>query len=356
MRQQLPDEWVDFKDDLSPKGAFIEVGPDRSLQWYCTDWKKAKDIESRLHCFFDFARERHAVYLRRAAGLPKPWTNDPILQTKKFCNIYRELDTVSQWVINEVIKPYEDDPNLWFMLCACRAINWPDTLAEMIDVRGGFGIRGQYSPDVAYSVMKSRGDRGLKTITGAYLVNSVTTPKDPDHIRGNKRAYLAYRTLGEIWSARKEVQGGFKSTLQLAVETLQKYKGYGPFVSYQVTVDLSYSNKWLGKAPDLNTFNSAGPGTARGLSRVFHGEKSVRMDNNEKTRLLAFQLKASGNQDYWPQTSKDMKIGFAPLSMSHVSNINCEADKHARLQLGEGKMRSSYPGQKETYSAQKSLF
>lgn len=352
MNKELPFGWVDFKDGLSPKGAFLGAGRDRS--WYCADWSKAKDIESRLHCFFDFARERHAIYLRRVAGMPKPWTNDPILQTKKFCNVYRELDTVSKWVINEVIKPYEDDPNLWFMLCACRVINWPDTLVEMMDVRGGFGIRGQYSPDIAYSVMKSRGDRGLKTITGAYLVNSVTTAKDPEHIRGNKRAYLAYRTLGEIWAERKWVHANFKTTLQQSVETLQKFHGYGPFVSYQVVVDLTYSDKWLGKAPDLNTFNSAGPGTTRGLSRVFHGVKNTRMDDEEKTKLLAFQLKASLNADYWPNTSKDPNKGFAPLTMSNVSNNNCESDKHARLQLGEGKMRSSYPGQAE--SKQASLF
>jgi hypothetical protein len=276
------------------------------------------------------------------------------MQTQKFTNVYRELDTVSQWVINEVIKPYEDDPNLWFMLCACRVINWPDTLVEMMDVRGGFGIKGQYSPDIAYSVLKSRGDRGLKTITGAYLVNSVTTAKDPAHIRGNKRAYLAYRTLGEIWAARKEVQNCFKSTLELAVDTLQKFHGYGPFCSYQVVVDLTYTDKWLGKAADLDTFNSAGPGTCRGLSRVFHGEKKVAMDDKEKTKLLAFQLKASRSTEYWPNTSKDMKTGFATLHMSHVSNINCEFDKHVRLQLGEGKMRSVYPGRADTWQA--SLF
>lgn len=340
-----------FEDDFSPKGAVVDG------KWYACDWSKANDIESRLHCFFDFARERHAVYLRRALGLPKPWTNDPILQGFRFCNIYRELDTVSQWIYNNVIVPYEDDPNLWFMLCASRIINWPDSLQAMMDVKGGFGIKGLFSPDIAYGQLKARRKAGLKTITGAYIVNSVTSKKDPEHIQGDKLAYICYRTLGEIWPHRAEIAPVFKESLETAVQTLKRFNGYGPFMAYQIVVDLTYSKKWLGKSKDLNTFNSAGPGTHRGLSRVFHGQKFVLMTPQEKTRLLLFQLKASNNSNYWPNTSSDMKKGFAPISLSNMSNINCEADKHARLFLGEGKMRSTYPGKGNTVlDSQRSLF
>lgn len=325
-------------DGLSPEGVVIDG------QWYAADFTRDSSIEERLHNFFDFARERHAIYLRRAKGLPKPWTRDPILANFRFCNVYRELDTVSQWIIENIIEPYEKHPYLWFMLCAARTINWPPTLAQLMDVKGGFGIDKRYSPDVAFKVLMSIRERKEKTITGAYIVNSVTSERDPEHLRGNKLAYIAHRTLGEIWQDRDKLEGKFDRTLQESVETLKDYQGYGAFMAYQITVDLTYSKLWLAEAPDYNTFNSAGPGTCRGLSRVFHNEKFVRMDDPEKTKLLAFQLKASLNPNYWPQTSDDMKTGFAPLSMSNLSNCNCEYDKWTRSCLGQGKMRSRYNG------------
>lgn len=326
-----------FSDGLSPKGAIIDG------QWYAADYRNDKTIEQRLHNFFDFARERHAIFLRRSMKVPKPWTNDPILGNWKFCNIYRELDTVSQWITQNIIRPYEDHPHLWFMLCAARIINWPDSLQALMETKNAFGI-DKFDPKVAYQVLKSRREQKLKTITGAYIVNSVTTDKDPDHIRGDKMAFIAHKTLDHIWIEREAIKGEFKSTMKNAVDTLCRFKGYGKFMAYQITVDLSYSNKWLGKAPDYNTFNSAGPGTTRGLSRVFHNEKLIHMSDEEKTKLLCFQHKASLNEDYWPNTHKDMRKGFAPLSLSNISNTNCEFDKASRLFLGQGKLRSRYDG------------
>jgi alpha-glutamyl/putrescinyl thymine pyrophosphorylase clade 1 len=340
-----------FNDDFSPRGKIIDG------KWYAADYTEFSDIESRLHAFYDFARERHAIYLRRAQGLPKPWTNDPTLSSYRFTNVYRELDTVSVWVIKNILEPYEDHPYLWFMLCAARIVNWPPSLQAMMEAKDGFGIKMKYNPDAAFNALMKRRAQKEKTITGAYIVNSVTSKNDPEHIQGNKLAYICYRTLGEIWEKRDEIKGEFKSTLENSVQTLKRFQGYGAFMSYQITVDLSYSDKWLKKASDYNTFNSAGPGTCRGLSRVFHGKKVTRMDDEEKTKLLAFQLKASRNPAYWPNTHKDMTKGFAPLSMSNCSNLNCEFSKHSAVFFGEGRMRSSYPGGlNDHFTSKASLF
>ncbi|MBV9013784.1 MAG: hypothetical protein JO115_24250 [Pseudonocardiales bacterium] len=48
------------------------------------------------------ASERQRVFERRIAGRPRPWTDDSILQTYKFCNVYRAADRVSQYMISEV--------------------------------------------------------------------------------------------------------------------------------------------------------------------------------------------------------------------------------------------------------------
>lgn len=55
-----------------------------------------------------FASERQRTFERRIAGKSYPWTDDPILQTYKFCNVYRAADRVSQYMISEIC--YHNEP------------------------------------------------------------------------------------------------------------------------------------------------------------------------------------------------------------------------------------------------------
>ena len=58
--------------------------------------------------YWYFAAERQRAFERRVAGQPWPWSNDPILQVFKFCNVYRAADRVSQYIIRAVA--YHDEP------------------------------------------------------------------------------------------------------------------------------------------------------------------------------------------------------------------------------------------------------
>ena len=52
--------------------------------------------------YWRFAAERQAIFHRRLAGDPEPWTTDSILGSYKFCNVYRASDRVSQYLIRNV--------------------------------------------------------------------------------------------------------------------------------------------------------------------------------------------------------------------------------------------------------------
>ena len=54
-------------------------------------------VQDQLDRFFSYINERHAIYIRRQAGVKPFWTEDKILQTYSFCNVFRELDTVTIW-------------------------------------------------------------------------------------------------------------------------------------------------------------------------------------------------------------------------------------------------------------------
>lgn len=292
-----------------------------------------------------FVIERHNIYLRKSSGSPAPWTKDPILQSFRFCNIYRELDTVTVWIRQNIIEKYQDNPNLWFMLCIARIINWPDTLQEMMD-KGVWPVES-WNANKAYKVLAARADRGEKVITGAYLINSIFPIGYP--VEDNRKVcYIPKIALDPMWKDRNKIQHVFKQSFEDAATTIMQYHGWANFLSYQVTVDLSYSDKWLGNAPDYNTFNLAGPGTIRGLKRYFTGSVDGELKKSDLPSLIVQQRKELNARihDLLPAELKtgNFETGLTSLSLSNDSNANCEFDKHQRIFLSEGQMRCRYEG------------
>ena len=53
--------------------------------------------------YWYFACERQNIFLKKLNGDLLPWTNDKILQEYKFCNSYRVNDSVSQYLLKNVI-------------------------------------------------------------------------------------------------------------------------------------------------------------------------------------------------------------------------------------------------------------
>lgn len=70
----------------------------------------AELIEEHVEEYFRDARERHAIYLRRRAGMQKPWTNDPVLRDYKITNVFRELDKTTVHLRELVREPLRDHP------------------------------------------------------------------------------------------------------------------------------------------------------------------------------------------------------------------------------------------------------
>ena len=64
----------------------------------------------QLRQYFRTARERYNIYLSRVANDPPPWTEDPIFQKYKFCNVFREHDRVTIWLRENWREPYADHP------------------------------------------------------------------------------------------------------------------------------------------------------------------------------------------------------------------------------------------------------
>ena len=70
---------------------------------------RAMDGRSR---FFAYARARYQLMLDKEADFSRPWTEDPILQQFRFCNVFREDDKTTKWFRTHVREPHRHAPRI----------------------------------------------------------------------------------------------------------------------------------------------------------------------------------------------------------------------------------------------------
>lgn len=271
---------------------------------------------------FHWIKEREKVRIAKERGDALPWTQDPIIATYRFCNVRREDDRGTVWIRQHIREAFAGHPNLWFMLCIARQINWPDTLAELIAERAWPVDDGRFTPSLITSVLNRRKARGDKVYTGAYMISAPST-KGAD-----KQAYIAETVIGALWR-RREHFPTWNVSLRSVHEWLTASNGWGNFMAYQALVDMRFT-PLLAEAPDVTTWAAAGPGTLRGLNRL-HGRAvdfvlGQGLARNEMRKIYEFVQAETG----------------VAMDFSDVPNILCETDKYLRVKLGEGKPRALY--------------
>jgi hypothetical protein len=283
--------------------------------------------------FIAFIKERHAIYMWRYEGRSKPWTSDPILQQYRFCNVFRELDTVTQWIARNWRTPYADDPNLWFAMTVARLVNWPETLEELTPVLFSKGEVSWY-PKQFIRVLHGRKKRGEKVHTGAYMMRCDAMADGED-----KADYLANAVLTPLWKARKQLCIDLKMqknfTWAAWHEKLTEFHGIGSFLAAQVVADVKYAWPYL-KVSDWWTFAASGPGSRRGLNRVLGRPVDALWKEREWRAELA-RLHAVVR----PIMAEVCK---PEMHAQDLQNCLCEYFKYEKVRLGEGRPRSKYNG------------
>jgi hypothetical protein len=277
--------------------------------------------------FVYWVKERETIRVKKEVGAPKPWTDDPVFQTYKFTNVRREDDTVSKWITEEWIKPFDPHPNMWFAMIVARLFNWPPTLEEIC------------FPQLTFPELKEkwrrnlkglRDEQGAKIFTGAYLVST-------NGISMDKIDYILDRVLTPIWEKGRAPMREPKTDNQESLEHywthLRQFDGLGSFMAGQVIADLKFTSE-LKDAPDWWDWAPLGPGSIRGLHRFFGRSITSSLKQGEG-------LKEMKNLQELIFEHLEMK-----LAVHNVQNCCCEFDKYLRVKNGEGRPRSLYPGDK----------
>ncbi len=339
---------------------------------------------SKVREFWAFVNERHATYVRKAIReksehvfVPEGYqgmsemiwaaggyiTRDPILQQYRFCNVFRELDRVTCWIRYNIRRRYADHPNLWLMLAIARTINWPDTLQYLMEYHGAWPVDEDFRLSSLTAALEQYQSQGNKVYTGAYMIRAESNPK-AEWYSWSKNRYIAEIVIGRLWEDRKEwssigapcstcsngapdpwgcsdcLNTGYEQGPPSLEEVWAKFQqpryiGWGPFTAYQVVVDMRHT-RYLKDAPDIESWSALGPGSRRGLNRLFG-------------RPVDFPLKQDAGLNEMLMIHKDQDQFKAPwvphIELSDIQNCLCEFDKYERVRLGEGRPRAQYvPG------------
>jgi hypothetical protein len=295
---------------------------------------------------FGFMRERHLVHLRRRAGLPQPWTRDPVLMRYKFCNVYRELDRTTR-ELRVLTDRMRDQPEVLMLVTALRWLNRVETWRTLLRVAVG-------DPALLVSMLQSptqrdQLERELRSrqrapyVTGAYIVK---TPDGMDKLRGVFRCVELFSearvplvpggpALG--WRDAAEVMLRHRCSLRRAWTWLCGHEFQGGFTAYEVVSDLRHTDL-LCRAPDIMTWAPAGPGAKRGLNRLHGRPLEAGISRDQQCAEIRELLVLSQDRRWWPAPSAN----WPALEMRDIEHSLCELDKHMRVVEGSGRPRSTF--------------
>jgi alpha-glutamyl/putrescinyl thymine pyrophosphorylase clade 1 len=268
--------------------------------------------------YWHFASERQRAFERRVAGSVQPWTDDPVLQTFKFCNVFRAADRVSQYMIHDVC--YHDEPcepeDRLFQIVAFRTFSKIETWRGVHAHLGHHPTLQDLGDGSFTKALEATKHENGGLYTGAFILCATDaygqSLKHLNHIELFRHMFLA-ESLGERLLEA--------ASLRAIYDLLHAFPLMGDFMSYQTAIDLNYSA--LINFSE-NDFSQAGPGALRGLKKIFVG-----LGDYTSTETILWMVER--------QTDEFTRLGMQfnglwgrPLHAIDCQGLFCETDKYCR--------------------------
>ena len=306
----------------------------------------------RLDLFWRFVFERQTIWQRRyVQQTPPPWSDDPIMQTQRFTNIYRELDPGTQYAINYILESDNPRPDKVFNIMLYRLIGRSETHATL-----GFQSLASFEAALLEAALKDIRDVQKKSpFTAAYMVSGYVQMGSRDKVENVSRLF------GKLHSTFDD----FYARLQACSDSAQVYavlhtaSGFGNFLSYQVLVDLLYPLKAYDDHPLLpyshDDWASAGPGAKRGIAVLLKEDIKANqlavmhwLRHNQRSEFERLGLNFPYLQDAQNQPLE--------ISLANIQNCLCEYHKYVKIKEGTGRGRRKFRPPDNASAVQLSLF
>jgi hypothetical protein len=275
--------------------------------------------------YWRFAAERQRIFLKRLAGEPQPWTDDPILGAYKFTNVFRAADRVSQYCIKQVIYEggsMDDSQEVVFRILLFKLFNSIGAWESLTKALGPLTWKSFNASTYGDILGKAKAQR-VKIWNAAYMQK----PQYREDLVGKHNRYLAL--LEHLMRSGVTQRLLTAKTYELAYKVLRAYPLYGDFTAMQHLTDLNYS-------PVINfdedDFIVPGPGAFDGINKCFSLRLSKDNPQDLKDAALIIEAMVSGQKgflDFYGE--KPVTLFGRKLHAIDCQNLFCETDKYARV-------------------------
>jgi len=266
-----------------------------------------------------------------------PWTEDRILRTNRFTNVYRELDPGTDYLIRPILETSHSDEDKIFNVMIYRLIGRLDTYKRI-----GFQTLRSFDSSRFEKVLKDIRDvEKHSPFSGAYTVCGYTKLGSHDKIVNVSRLFADLQNQFPNLYARikrcrraEEVYNELKNT-----------NGFGRFLAYQVLVDLLYPLNIKNGAPLLpfshDEWAVAGPGARRGIDILLrngltHAELDVMrwLRDNQMREFQRLGIVFPYRKGKFGQPIH--------ITLANIQNCLCEFYKYYKIKTGTGRARRRF--------------
>ncbi|MCW2750501.1 MAG: uncharacterized protein JWR83_1611 [Aeromicrobium sp.] len=265
--------------------------------------------------YWRFAAERQSIYRQRIEGMPAPWTDDDVLRTYRFTNVYRASDRVSQYLIQNVIyQGAPDPPDVVLRVLLFKLFNRVSTW-ELLTRHVGTPTVSGFDVEQYRSILDRAFNSGERLYSAAYIM--------PPAFKGAERKHDTHLRLVRMMLDTRLVDRLVEApSMHDAYELLLSYPGVGPFLAYQLVIDLNYSD--VLEFSEME-FVKAGPGALSGLRKCFDDA-----GGHSPEDLIRWTADRQG-EEFDSQRLDFRDLWGRPLQLIDCQNLYCEVDKYARV-------------------------
>ncbi len=268
--------------------------------------------------YWRFAAERQEIYFKRFQQDIGPWSHDPILANHRFTNAYRAADRVSQYLINSVIydgssRTAESDI---FRILLFKIFNKVETWQVLALAFGDLSL-DNFEVDAFDQVLQREMLRGTRIYSAAYIM-----PTAPVQTLSRFKHRTHLDLLFRMFQSKFPRDVLRSKSLAELYRILLGLPSIGPFLAYQYSIDLMYSEH---VPHDEDDFVQPGPGAINGIVKCFSS-----LGDFSPAEAIAW---ATDQQE-----AEFTKRGYSfktlwgrRLHLIDCQNLFCEVDKYSRV-------------------------
>lgn len=288
-------------------------------------------MDNNILKYFEFIYDRQMIsYKRHTLKEPAPWTTDRVLAENRFCEILREKDKSTIYLIEKVLTSNISNEDKVLNTLFFRYFNTYRVFEDVFD--GELLSVKTYDQVEVYNTLDKKKNEGIQLYRPAYLIGSMGKNASPH----GKHHDISYSLQLDVNNLNNGLLERLQNDDPAVVFKLLLGRQRGNFLAYEVFCDLGYT----GIIPHSdNSFVNIGPGAYWGLSLMFgefHWKKAEGLcyklrDCQEEAWKI---LKEEHGKD-WFEIAPKQGTTYSPtsplLSIRGIEHSLCEYRKYLNI-------------------------